>query len=38
MTDLFFAFNGPSYSRYLVRLDIFLTNTDKTHSGTTELL
>lgn len=38
MTDLFFAFNGPSYFRYLVRLDIFLTNTDETQPGTTELL
>ena len=32
VADLFFAFDGPNYSRYLVWLDIFLTNTDEIHA------
>ncbi|CAH1773854.1 unnamed protein product [Owenia fusiformis] len=38
MADLFFAFDGPNYSRYLVWLDVFLTNIDRTHPGAKELL
>ena len=35
---MFFVIDGPSYSRYLVLLDIFLTNIGETHPGTKELL
>ena len=38
MADLFFAYHGPNYSRYLVWLDIFLSNIDETHPGAKELL
>ena len=38
MADLFFAFDGPNYSRYLLWLDVFLTNIDTTHPGAKELL
>ena len=38
MADLFFAYDGPNYSRYLVWLDVFLTNIDNTHPGAKELL
>ena len=38
MADLFFAYDGPNYSKYLVWLDLFLTNIDKSHPGAKELL
>ena len=38
MANLFFAFDGPNYSRYLVLLDLFLTNIERTHPGAKELL
>ncbi|KAK0148593.1 hypothetical protein N1851_011078 [Merluccius polli] len=38
MADLFFAYDGPNYSRYLVWLEVFLTNIDRSHPGAKELL
>ncbi|KAK3700755.1 hypothetical protein QZH41_010937 [Actinostola sp. cb2023] len=38
MANLFFAYDGPNYSRFLVWLDLFLTNIDKSHPGAKELL
>ena len=38
MADLFFAYDGPSYFRYLVWLDVFHTNIDNTHPGAKEVL
>jgi len=38
MANLFFAFDGPNYSRYLVWLEAFLTNIDLSHPGAKELL
>ena len=35
---MFFAFDGPNYSIYLMWLDIFLTKIDETHPGAKELL
>ncbi|EDO34946.1 predicted protein [Nematostella vectensis] len=33
MADLFFAFDGPNYTRYLVWFDLFLTNIEQSHPG-----
>ena len=38
MANLFFALDGPDYSRYLVWLEVFLSNIDLSHPGTKELL
>ena len=38
MANLFFAFDGPNYSRYLVWLEVFLSNIDLSHPGAKELL
>ena len=38
MANLIFAYDGPNYSRYLVWLDLFLTNIDMSHPGAKELL
>ena len=38
MADLFFAFGGHNYSRYLTWFDVFLRNLDDTHPGAKELL
>ena len=37
MAGVLFAFDGPNYSRYLLRLDIFLTKIDEIHPGAKEL-
>ena len=38
MANLFFAFDGPNYSCYLVWLNLFLTNIETTYPGAKELL
>lgn len=38
MANLFFAFGGQNYARYLTWFDLFLTNIEKSHPGAKELL
>jgi len=38
MPDLFFAYNGQNYARYLTMFSIFIANIDQTHPGARELL
>ncbi|XP_063959228.1 uncharacterized protein LOC135154916 [Lytechinus pictus] len=38
MADLFFAYDGPNYSRYLCWFDVFLTNIELSHPGAKDLL
>ena len=38
MADLFFAFGGMNYSRYLAWFDVFLANIEVSHPGATQLL
>ena len=38
MADVFFAFDGPNYARYLLWLNVFLINIDTTHTGAKELV
>ncbi|KAL7407118.1 hypothetical protein ABVT39_003386 [Epinephelus coioides] len=38
MANLFFAFDGPNYSRYLVWLEVFHTNLELSHPGAKDLL
>ncbi|XP_049455367.1 uncharacterized protein LOC125902797 isoform X2 [Epinephelus fuscoguttatus] len=38
MANLFFAFDGQNYSRYLVWLEVFLTNLELSHPGAKDLL
>ena len=38
MANLFFTFDGPNYSRYLVWLEVFLSNINLFHPGTKEHL
>ena len=38
MANLFFAFDGHNYSRYLAWFDLYLTNLELTHPGAMELI
>ena len=38
MPDLFFAYNGHNYARYMTMFSLFLANIDETHPGAIELL
>ena len=38
MADLFFAYGGHNYARYLAWFSVFLQNIEATHPGATELL
>ena len=38
MPDLFFAYSGQNYARYLTMLSLFIANIDQTHPGALELL
>ncbi|KAI4827600.1 hypothetical protein KUCAC02_030985 [Chaenocephalus aceratus] len=38
MANIFFAFDGHNYSRYLTWLEVYLTNLENTHPGAKELL
>ena len=36
--DLFFAYNGQNYARYMTMLSVFIANINQTHPGSLELL
>ena len=38
MTYIFFAYDGPNHSRYLVWFDVFLISIDESHPGANDLL
>lgn len=38
LPDLFFAFGGQNYSRYLTYFCVFLSNIDLSHPGAIELI
>ncbi|XP_033987161.1 uncharacterized protein LOC117483109 [Trematomus bernacchii] len=38
MANIFFAFDGHNYSRYLTWLEVYLTNLENTHPGAKDLL
>ena len=38
MPDLFFAYSGQNYARYLTMFSVFIANIDQTHPGALELL
>ena len=38
MCDLFFAYNGKNYARYLTFLSVYMLNVDENHPGVEELL
>ena len=38
MADLFFAYDGQNYSRYLAWFEMFMTNLELTHPGATDLI
>ena len=38
MCDLFFAYNGQNYARYLIFLSVYMLNADENHPGVEELL
>ena len=38
MCDLFFAYNGQNYARYLTFFSVYMLNVDENHPGAEELL